>query len=336
MQSINLHNNSDVSYTQISNIFIDEYMPAANGTYVKVYITLLRMLTSGSSQTSLLSIADILDLMESDVNRALAYWEKQKILGIKRDYNGVISDLCLLPITSAGKSNPNINVVISSPVPEVETVTTDEFKWIVNIVENYMEQPLCPADIKLVEYLHGTLHFSADLIFYLYEYCIGKGKKNTKYIQSVALNWDKDGIDTVEKAKNSSLKYKNEYIAVMKAFGLNQTPAPAQKKYIDTWLGYGFSTDIIEEAVNRTIIAISEPNFNYANGIIENWHKQGVRSFDDIKKMDDLHNTRAAVSKAADNTMKKAPSRNSFNSYEQRTYSREDYVSLEQKLLDIQ
>lgn len=327
MKSFNLHNNSDVSYTQISNIFIDEYMPTANGTYVKVYITLLRMLTSGNSQSSLLAIADILDLMENDVNRALAYWEKQRILAIKRDCNGVITDLSLLPIRSAGKSNPDINVVISSPVPDVETVTTADFDWIVDIVENYMEQPLGPADINLVEYLHTSLHFPADLIFYLYEYCIGKGKKSTQYIQTVALNWDKEGIDTVEKAKNYSIKYKNEYIAVMKAFGLNQTPAPAQKKYIDNWLSYGFSPDIIEEAVNRTIIAISEPNFNYANGIIEKWRNQGVKSFDDIKKMDDLHNTKTTVEK-------KPQKRNTFNSYEQRTYSREDFVSLEQKLLE--
>ena len=402
MKSFNLHNNSGVSYTQISNIFIDEYMPSANGTYVKVYITLIRMLTGGSILASLEAIADVLEIMEADVVRALTYWEKQGLLAIRRDPStGAIADVYMTSPKSSTASNINICFstnnsltdaiktepvkadafnagainagtantgaftasavnanAINADISNADTNKTDklantintnavkasnksngnnsnpeEFKWLVNIVEQYMEHPLSPSDVELVDYIYNTLHFSTDLILYLYEYCVGKNKTNVKYIQTVAINWANDGIETVERAKQNNAGYDTEYIEIMRAFGFNKTPAPIQKQYIDSWLSLGFSIDMIKEAANRTLLKIYEPNFNYANGIIERWFAHNVKTTEDLKKIDELHS--ASVAKAA--TVAPAHSKkpvNSFNSYEQRSYSKQDYSVLEKQLLN--
>lgn len=412
MKSFNLHNNSGVSYTQISNIFIDEYMPSANGTYVKVYITLIRMLTGGSILASLEAIADVLEIMEADVVRALTYWEKQELLAIRRDSStGAIADVYMTSPKSSTASNINICFstnnsltdaiktepvkadafnagainagtvntgavnagtanagaftasavnanAINADISNADTNKTDklantintntvkasnksngnnsnpeEFKWLVNIVEQYMEHPLSPSDVELVDYIYNTLHFSTDLILYLYEYCVGKNKTNVKYIQTVAINWANDGIETVERAKQNNAGYDTEYIEIMRAFGFNKTPAPIQKQYIDSWLSLGFSIDMIKEAANRTLLKIYEPNFNYANGIIEKWFAHNVKTPEDLKKIDELHS--ASVAKAA--TVAPAHSKkpvNSFNSYEQRSYSKQDYSVLEKQLLN--
>lgn len=432
MKSFNLHNNSGVSYTQISNIFIDEYMPSANGTYVKVYITLIRMLTGGSILASLEAIADVLEIMEADVVRALTYWEKQGLLAIRRDSStSAIADVYMTSPKSSTASNINICFstnnsltdaiktesvkadafnagainagtantgavnagtanagavnagtantgavnagtanagaftasavnanAINADISNADTNKTDklantintntvkasnksngnnsnpeEFKWLVNIVEQYMEHPLSPSDVELVDYIYNTLHFSTDLILYLYEYCVGKNKTNVKYIQTVAINWANDGIETVERAKQNNAGYDTEYIEIMRAFGFNKTPAPIQKQYIDSWLSLGFSIDMIKEAANRTLLKIYEPNFNYANGIIEKWFAHNVKTTEDLKKIDELHS--ASVAKAA--TVAPARSKkpvNSFNSYEQRSYSKQDYSVLEKQLLN--
>lgn len=402
MKSFNLHNNSGVSYTQISNIFIDEYMPSANGTYVKVYITLIRMLTGGSILASLEAIADVLEIMEADVVRALTYWEKQGLLAIRRDSStSAIADVYMTSPKSSTASNINICFstnnsltdaiktepvkadafnagainagtantgaftasavnanAINADISNADTNKTDklantintntvkasnksngnnsnpeEFKWLVNIVEQYMEHPLSPSDVELVDYIYNTLHFSTDLILYLYEYCVGKNKTNVKYIQTVAINWANDGIETVERAKQNNAGYDTEYIEIMRAFGFNKTPAPIQKQYIDSWLSLGFSIDMIKEAANRTLLKIYEPNFNYANGIIERWFAHNVKTTEDLKKIDELHS--ASVAKAA--TVAPAHSKkpvNSFNSYEQRSYSKQDYSVLEKQLLN--
>ena len=78
---------SDFPYRDISvpSKFIDEYMPEANGEFVKIYLYLLRSLGSSSSDCSISKIADKFDHTEKDVLRALKYWERQKLLAL--DYN---------------------------------------------------------------------------------------------------------------------------------------------------------------------------------------------------------------------------------------------------------
>lgn len=63
--------------TVITNEFIDEYMPTANGEYVKVYLYLLR---HEERPVEIAEIADALNHTEADVKRALGYWEKAGVL----------------------------------------------------------------------------------------------------------------------------------------------------------------------------------------------------------------------------------------------------------------
>ncbi len=44
MASILLTSQTPASFTVVSNVFIDDYMPYAHGDYVKIYLYLLRCL----------------------------------------------------------------------------------------------------------------------------------------------------------------------------------------------------------------------------------------------------------------------------------------------------
>ena len=82
MAMITLHNASLPEVTILSNTFIDNYMPEANGEFVKVYIYLLRALSSAPVSFSLEQMADRLLCTERDILRALKYWEGEKILSL--------------------------------------------------------------------------------------------------------------------------------------------------------------------------------------------------------------------------------------------------------------
>ena len=60
----------NVGQTIVQNTFIDRYMAAANGEYVKVYLLLLRL--AGSRELTVSQIADRLDITEKDVMRAIS------------------------------------------------------------------------------------------------------------------------------------------------------------------------------------------------------------------------------------------------------------------------
>ncbi|MCC8137985.1 MAG: DnaD domain protein [Clostridiales bacterium] len=75
--------------TVVQNTFIDQYMPQANGEFVKVYLYLLRCANSGR-EFSVSSVADVFEHTEKDVLRALTYWERQNLIRTKCTGEGEI------------------------------------------------------------------------------------------------------------------------------------------------------------------------------------------------------------------------------------------------------
>lgn len=358
MGKINLYSVAGTNSTNISNIFIDSYMPTANGSYVKVYLYLLRCLSGQAEDFSIPFLADRLENTEADIIRALKYWEKVQLIELTESEDGTITSITLKePKPIDDSSNQKTTAVISKvtessdeliessqfyeppkhPKYTEEQITNlskdEKVTWLMNIIEHYLERTLNPKDIQLILYLYDSVGFSTELIMYLYEYCISKDKKNPSYIETVALAWAKEGISTVEQAEESNALYNTNYSAVSKAFGLNRSPGTIEKQYIDKWLAkYKFSIDIIVEACNRTILNTQKADFKYTDKILENWHNKGVRIKKDITQLDTQFNINKSVK---NNVIHPAPipRPNGFNAFPQRNYSKEDYADIEQRLL---
>lgn len=375
MSTIMLNSNSVSDNTLIPNLFIDNFMPSANGSYVKVYLYLLRCINCATdTPVTISSIADRLDDTEKDIIRALCYWEKVNLITLARNADNGIASITINDIYAlagpkerlADEVQPAQTAVtveqdrttelaetakVKEPVPEKifdkptysdaqikQLTNTDEVKWLLNIIEIYLDRLIKPMDLQLILYLYESVGFSAELIMYLYEYCVSKNKKSPSYIEAVAMSWAEEGIDTVEKAEASTALYNSNYSAVNKAFGLNRAPGQIEKQFINKWLNkFGFSIDIIVEACNRTILQTQKPDFKYSDKILENWHKKGAKELSQITKLDEEHSKLAAIKNSNKPAAAAKPSpTNRFNAFPQRTYTEEDYSSMEQRLLHKQ
>ncbi len=362
MDGIRLLGSQTNGFTPIPDSFIDHYVPEANGNYVKVYLFLLRHLHSRASAFTVSDIADHFEFTENDVHRALSYWQKKSLLDVQMDDGRHISQITLTNPDDAFRNPsdaPPLAATVEAPPPEAGVVRAsrpstkdlpemagysveqiaqftknEELQSLLDVLE-YLKGPLSSQHQDLVLYLYDQLHFPSELIIHLYEYCLSRRKESFSYIQSVALAWAEQGVDSVEKAKAASLQYNETYLSIMKSLGLDRTPAVAEKEYIDKWISYGFDLSVIVEACNRTILHIQKPDFKYANGVLENWRKQGVRTPEDVAKTDEDFRQKGASTKTLRisnaNTVKK-PSGQFYN-FPQRQYSSEEFTSLEQRLL---
>jgi len=86
MKSLILNNNNSNSII-VSNIFLDKFMPEANGEFVKIYLYLIRCISDSSMQISISLLADKFNHTENDVIRALRYWEKSGLISLLYDAN---------------------------------------------------------------------------------------------------------------------------------------------------------------------------------------------------------------------------------------------------------
>ena len=398
MSLISLQNSSELEVTILSNRFIDNFMPRANGEFVKVYIYLLRAVSSSPSSFSLEHMADRLFCTERDIFRALKYWEGEKILSLTYTTDRQLSGITLLePFADAGHmessaSSENIfstagtssspvsaqmaagisqpvaltgsapkNVSLSSSNSAVSSGTSselstsadyihsltpdhiselkqnEEVSQLLYIAEQYLAKTLTPTEMQKIFFFYDELHMSADLIEYLVEYCVSRGRKSMRYIETVALAWTRDGVTTVEMASDASSLFSKDYYTILKAMGISgRNPVENEISYIDTWRKtYGFDLELIQEACSRTVLSTGQPSFQYADKILSGWKKKNVHTLEDVRLLDAEHKKRQ-LEKAV--SRKKQPaaqsqSNNRFNNFHQRDY---DFTEYEKRLLNNQ
>lgn len=344
MAMITLHNTSHPEVTILSNTFIDQYMPEANGEFVKVYIYLLRALSSAPVSFSLEQMADRLLCTERDILRALKYWAKQQLLVLDfTDGNKLCGISLLNPVSLSAPAQQEISGTAeihtanaetsASKVPHPEPLTPDrvsELKQnedviqLLYVAEQYLGKTLSPTEIQKILFFYDGLGMSADLIDYLIEYCVGHNHKSIRYIEKVALAWAEEGITSVDEAKQSGSRYNKDYFSILKALGIsNRNPVDTEITLMDTWLKtYGFSLEIIQEACSRTVLQTGQASFQYTDKILEGWKKKNVHTIDDIRTLDTEHKKRRQEKKVSRPT---AASNNRFNNFQQREYNFDEY-----------
>lgn len=364
MARLTIFKDNCMNSTAVSNFFIDNYMKDANDAQLKVYFYLLRMLNA-DHDISVSDIADKFNHTEKEVMRALKYWEDRQLLDLVYDGGQNLVGVHLREFAEDSLSDRTVpensvkNIALKGPecdipkgsdaaspneaaakkekdvpafrkpsyTPEQLRAFKDrqETAQLLFIAQSYIGRPLTPNEMKSILFFMDELHFSEDLIDYLLQYCVDRGKKDFKYIEKVAISWAEQGIVTPRQAQNASARYDKNVYAVMNRLGKSGSPTDKELEYIRRWMEeYGFANDIIFEACDRTVMATDHHRFEYADRILKSWLSENVRRKSDILQIDQLYQQKRKSSQ------KPAAAANKFNQFKQNDYNFEE---LERQLL---
>ncbi len=227
------------------------------------------------------------------------------------------------PEQAAEASIDNIYVKPNYTLDELKAFKSDESTArLLFVAEQYLKKTLSATEVKTILFISDRLAFSEDLIDYLIQYCVDRGKKELRYIEKVAVSWAQQGVTTPGQAAKLAGRYDKSVYEIMKALGKNGTPTKTEVAYITRWTKeYGFDTDIIFTACERTVLATDKHRFEYADRILASWQKSGVHSINDIQSLDEhYHKTKPS----------RPASGNKFNQFTQNSY---DFEALEQELI---
>ncbi len=341
MKTVDLTSVTVPEVTIIPNKIMDNYLLAANGLQLKVYLYILRH-TSAGNAVHISDIADYFNETEREVSRAIAFWEERSVfsccaskqipLPAPRTVYGTMSSQ-----TSALKTTPKVPVKAPVSDTSVTSVTEEqfselkdsrEFKELLFVAETYMGRPLRRNDCNILLFIKYTLNFSNQLIEYLLEYCAELDKKSFHYVQTVACSWAEQGITTPEEAKATGLMYNKRIYTVMHALGKKGEPSNTELEYIKRWHDqYGFETDVILEACKKTVLATDHHRFSYADKILNAWYTAGIHHVADINRADAAYQSKRGA------TTKKVPSYVANNPFLQHQQSAVDYDAIEKELL---
>lgn len=279
MTAINISSDIATSFTTVSDIFIDQYMPKANGEFVKVYLYLLRATGSGAGIATISEIADHFSNTEADIVRALNYWASEGILQVQTGADGQITgiNLCSLAVSGMQAAQSNIQSAVADNAAQnnlqnsvvnnaaqnnlqngvVNNATQNSLQ---NGVVNNVAQNISTADIRMQDSVVEKLKNQAT--------------------DKPAPSQKEYTLDEIKEfRKNPDI---SELFFIIETY-LKHTLSSTDTNMVLYWLDeLHFSTDLVEYLVEYCITK-GHSSLRYMNKVALGWADAGIKTVDQAK-----------------------------------------------------
>ncbi len=227
----------------------------------------------------------------SDVQDALQYWIVHGII-IDQDRSQPEAKVeQTQPKPSVIDQNEQIKMRSQKPTRfEVARRLNEssELSYLVCEAQNKFGRSLTDHELSVLTYLMDSYGLSPAVILMVIEYARSIDKCNIRYIESTAVSWANEEIDTVEKAEVHLTKIESlrlDWNTVCRTFGIDKRkPSKQEQIYINRWLHeWDFSVAMLKEAYDQCVNNVGKVSFSYMNKVLENWHNAGYNKPSDIQ-----------------------------------------------------
>lgn len=253
MTAINISSDIATSFTTVSDIFIDQYMPKANGEFVKVYLYLLRATGSGAGIATISEIADHFSNTEADIIRALNYWASEGILQLQSGADGQIMgiNLCSLSVSGVQAAQSNIQSTVAD-----------------NAAQNNLQNSVVNNVAQNISTVNTRMHDSV----------VEKLKSQTP--DKAASSQKEYTLDEIKEfRKNPDI---SELFFIIETY-LKHTLSSTDTNMVLYWLDeLHFSTDLVEYLAEYCITK-GHSSLRYMNKVALGWADAGIKTVDQAK-----------------------------------------------------
>ena len=302
------------STTQIPDVFFTEYFSMASGNFIKVYLYML-FLSKYNETIKINDLSKTLAINFKIIQDALKFWEDNGVI-TKKQTGYILNNLQEIELHKL--YSPRLT--ISPEQLEKNKQNQTRAKAIDAINNLFFQGIMSPSWYTDINLWFSKYQFDEQVMVALFKYCYDKSALHRNYMQVVADAWSKNNIKTytdletyyIQQDKLTSIE-KN----ISKKLGLSRNLTQFEKGYIEKWVTeYKYNFPIIEIALKKTT-SKSNPNFDYLNTLITDWHEHNLKEPEEIiNYMDNIKQKNKNI-KELENKVKLA-------NYEQRKYNNLD------------
>ena len=266
MTAINISSDIATSFTTVSDIFIDQYMPKANGEFVKVYLYLLRATGSGAGIATISEIADHFSNTEADIIRALNYGASEGILQVQTGADGQIIGINLCSLSVSGMQATQSN--IQSAVADNAAQNNLQNSVVNNAAQNNLQHSVVNNAAQNISTVNTRMHDSV----------VEKLKSQTP--DKAASSQKEYTLDEIKEfRKNPDI---SELFFIIETY-LKHTLSSTDTNMVLYWLDeLHFSTDLVEYLVEYCITK-GHSSLRYMNKVALGWADAGIKTVDQAK-----------------------------------------------------
>ena len=310
--------NSDLSSlfsnTLIPDIFFSEYLSEASGDFIKVYLYML-FLSKYDKDIKINDLSKKLVLPVKTIQDAVKYWE-DKCLITKKNTGYIVNSIQEIELHKLYKPK----TALSAEQLQKSAENQKRAKAIDFINNKYFSGLMPTTWYPEIELWFKKYGFDEEVMIALFGYCFDMSALHKNYVQAVAEAWNKNNIknfNDLDLYYEKQEKLKIIAKTISKKLGLSRSLTQYEYAYIEKWvIDYGYSLDIIEIALKKTT-SKANPNFDYLDKLLSDWHDRGFKNTNDIQAF-------LTEMKEKNKNVKQLEKTTGYNKYEQRTYDNLD------------
>lgn len=264
-------------------VLADRHLKLAKGEHIKVLLYIMRKM---STEISIEEVAENCGMGTYDVKEALLYWADAGIL-LPKEQTAVYKPEEKAPQESAP-------AVVKAQKPTRQDVARrgledNKISYLLNGAQAKLGRNLKSNETSTLVWLYDDQGLDVSLILFIIEYAVKNNKANMRFIESTAIDWINNGVDTIalaEEALNKITLGEQSWNMVCKAFGIEKRKASKKEaenayKWVAEWK---MSFEMLVAAYEACVDTKAKFTMPYVSAILENWHNSGYTSPEDIEK----------------------------------------------------
>lgn len=281
------------NHTEVDNIFINDFLPYAPESAVKVYLYGLYLSGAGDvPDNSLTRFAKVLNLTEQDVLDCFYYWESQKLVKIVE----------IEPIQV-------IYLPLKDVVLNIKKFKEDKYQDFNLKVQDIFEniRMIMPREFSEYYYLIEELHIEPEALLMIIKYCVNlKGNKAyLNYILTVAKAWANEGVITTKQVEEKLMEYdaiSDQMKQLLSAMSIKHLATFEERQVFLKWVKeWKFNPELINFVAKKHKKLAKSITFEKLDSILNKYREKGLmteKEIDDYEKsQNDLYNLAKKVVK---------------------------------------
>lgn len=282
-----------------------DVLPSASGFDFKVLLLTASNDALRADEAKLTAeLCSKLDCTETALRKAIAFWESAGVIRVC-EYEGEAEP-------AESKDSPAKKKLQKQTFPEyTEGETADvierhnELAAVIDACQQILGKMFTPGDVQSVVGIYDYLGLNdAGYIETLYQYCKKNGKSSARYIEKVAIDLHDKGILTTSDLNEYIKRRENSEELQLKVRELigaaNRRLTSKETRCIECWTTeWGMDVGVINLAYEVTVDRLGEYKIAYMNGVLENWHKEGLDSVEAVEASQESYKKKKAEATAS-------------------------------------
>lgn len=256
----------------------DKHLRLATELQLKVLLCALRSLADGINAER---IANALGLAVSETEDALLYWIQAGILTGDKPEQKQSTPEPVQPVIRTEK--PSRSDVA------VRGMEDAKVRFLMQEAQQRFGRTLSSNESVTLLWLYDSLGMEVSVILLLLQFAASQNTLNIRFIEKTAVNWVKNGVQSVLDAENriaDTVRMQSAWSVVESVFGIERRqPSTRELELSDLWINdWKLSRELLKKAYDECIDSKAKLSIPYIAKVLENWHKDGLTAPTEVEK----------------------------------------------------